>query len=130
MQKEIKMQETKILNALKFSLKCFLKCCVLLCFYPLLFIVNGCKDYNKFSHQSWQLATNLNLETVMLLDYGYLLIIKMVHFHVLVYMKFVNRDIIFPMPSRLTIFYICSSNYSQISGRMSDLDKTIISASK
>ena len=89
--------------------------------------MNGCKDSNKFNHQSRLLTTQLDLTVAMFLDYGRLLIIKTVHLHFLIFMKVVNLDLSFQALPKSANFDICNSNYGQISGQKSDLNKTIIS---
>ena len=44
--------------------------------------MNGCKDFNKFSHQSKLLAIHLDHTAATLLDYNILLTIKTVELHV------------------------------------------------
>ena len=75
------------------------------------------------------LATKLNLATAMLLDCDQLLTIKMLHLHILVFMKVVDFDLSFPMPQKSTNFDICNSNYDQISGQKSYSNKTTMLAS-
>ena len=66
----------------------------------------------------------------MLLDCSRLLTIKIVHLHVLVFMKVVDMNLNFPMPPKSSNFNICSSSYGQLSGQMSNSNKTTISASQ
>ena len=91
--------------------------------------MNGSKDFNKFSHQSWLLATQLDLVIAMFLDCIQLLTIKMVYLHILIFIKVVDLDLSFQIPLKSANFDICNSSYEQISGQMLDLDKTTILAS-
>ena len=102
----------------------------LLSFTLLYLQMKGCKDFNKFSHQSRLLTIQLDHAVVTLLDCSQLLTIKMVDLCVLVFMKVVDLDLSFHLPLKSANFDICSSSYGQISGRRSDLGKTTISASQ
>ena len=83
----------------------------------------GIRIPTSFNYQSWLLAIQLNLVAIMLLDYGQLFTIKMMHLHILVFMKVIDLDLIFPMPLKLVNLNICNMCYGQISGRKLDLDK-------
>ena len=91
--------------------------------------MNGCKDFNKFSHESRLLAIQLDHAVATLLDCSRLLIIKMVDLRILIFMKVIDLDLSFHLLLESANFDICNSNYGEISGQMLDLDKTTISAS-
>ena len=52
----------------------------------------------------------------------------MVELRILIFMKVVDLDFSFHLLLESVNFEICSSSYGQISGQMSDLDKTTILA--
>ena len=66
----------------------------------------------------------------MILEYGQLLIIKMVRLHILIFIKIVNLDLSFQISLKLVNFDICNFSYSQINKQRSDLDKITILASQ
>ena len=107
---------------------CYVVCsCV---FSPSYLQMSGYGDSKTLSHQTWLPTTKLDFITTMLLDCCWLLTIKMVDSHVLVFMKVVDLDLSFKTHWRSINFDIYSSSYGQISGRKLDSDKTTILASK